>query len=69
MNTALAGRLERELHGLLADIGLLEQRTDEFTDQEPLVRRFLAAWRKVVDKMEREAIAQIEAGKTRVRIE
>ena len=68
MQTALAERLDREIHGLLADLGILEQRTDEFVDQEELVKRFIAAWVKVVDDIEEKVIKQVQAGKQKVKI-
>ena len=61
--TTIYQRLDREIHGLLADLGLMQQRTDEFVDQEELVKRFIEAWVKVVDKVEEKVIKQIEAGK------
>jgi len=64
----LAKRLDREIHGLLADLGILEQRTDEFVDQEELVKRFIKAWNEVVAKIEKEVIKQIEKGKKEVKI-
>jgi len=62
------GRLDREIHGLLTDLGIIEQRTDEFVDQEELVKRFMAAWREVVEKIEVKVIKQVKAGKTEVKI-
>jgi hypothetical protein len=56
-------RLEREIHGLMVDLGLDEQRRDEFLDQEGMVKRFMAAWEKAVEKIEEKVIKQIEAGK------
>jgi len=64
----LAERLDREIHGLLADLGILEQRMDEFVDQEDLVKRFMHAWVKVVEKIEQKVMKQVEAGKTKVKI-
>lgn len=64
----LAKRLDREIHGLLADLGILEQRTDEFVDQEELVKSFIKAWNEVVAKIEKEVIKQIEKGKKEVKI-
>ena len=64
----LIQRLDREIYGLLADLGILEQRTDEFVDQEDLVKRFISAWVKVVEKIEQKVLKQIEAGKTKVKI-
>lgn len=64
----LARRLDREICGLLVDIGLLEQRTDKFVDQEDLVKRFIGAWNKVVEKIEKKVLEQVEAGKTKVKI-
>jgi len=64
----LAKRLDREIHGLLADLGILEQRTDEFVDQEDMVKRFMRAWVKVVEKIEQKVMKQVEAGKTKVKI-
>ena len=64
----LAQRLDREIHGLLTAIGMLQQRTDEFVDQEELVKRFIAAWVKVVEKIEATVIKQVEAGETRVKV-
>jgi len=66
---ALAERLDREIYGLLVDIGILEQRTDEFVDQEDLVKRFISAWVKVVEKIEKKVLKQVEAGKTKVKVE
>ena len=68
ISTQIAQRLDREIHGLLVDLGILEQRTDGFVDQEKLVERFVTAWRKVVEKIERKVIKQVEAGKTKVKI-
>jgi len=65
----LAERLDREIYGLLVDIGILEQRTDEFVDQEDLVKRFISAWVKVVEKIEKKVLKQVEAGKTKVKVE
>jgi len=65
---ALAQRLDREIYGLLADIGIVEQRRDEFVDQEELVKRFIRAWVKVVEKIEQKVMKQVEAGKTKVKI-
>jgi len=64
----LAERLDREIYGFLADMGIVEQRTDEFVDQENLVSRFIAAWEKVVEKIEKNVLKQVEAGKTKVKI-
>ena len=64
----LAKRLDREIHGVLADLGILEQRTDEFVDQEGLVKRFIEAWGEVVDKIEKKVLKQVEKGKTEVNI-
>ena len=61
-------RLDREIHGLLIDIGLMQKRTDEFVDQEELVKRFIEAWVKVVEKIEKKVIKQVEQGKKRVKI-
>ena len=66
---ALAERLDREIHGLLVDIGIAEQRTDEFVDQEDLVKRFIQAWVKVVEKIEKKIMKQVEAGKMKVKVE
>ena len=66
---ALAERLDREIHGLLVDIGIAEQRTDEFVDQEDLVKRCIQAWVKVVEKIEKKVMEQVEAGKTKVKVE
>ena len=66
---ALAERLDREIYGFLVDIGILEQRTDEFVDQEDLVKRFISAWVKVVEKIEKKVLKQVEAGKTKVKVE
>ena len=68
LNKTLALRLDREIHGLLTAIGMLQQRTDEFVDQEELVKRFIAAWVKVVEKIEATVIKQVEAGETRVKV-
>ena len=65
---ALYERLDREIHGLLVDLGLMEQRTDEFVDQERLVKRFTEAWVNVVEKIEEKVVKQIEAGKTKVKV-
>jgi len=67
-SAALYKRLEREVHGLLADLGLMQQRTDEFVDQEDIVKRFIQTWVKVVDKIEVKVIKQIEAWKTKVKV-
>ncbi len=56
-------RLEREIHGLMVDLGLDEQRRDEFLDQEGMVKRFMEKWAKVVEKIEEKVIGQIERGK------
>jgi len=61
-------RLDREIHGLLADLGFMEQRTDEFVDQEGIVKRFRHAWVEVVDKVEEKVVKQVEAGKTKVKV-
>jgi len=66
---ALAERLDREIYGLLVDIGILEQRTDEFVDQEDLVKRFISAWVKIVEKIEKKVLKQVEKGKTKVKVE
>jgi len=64
----LAQRLDREIYGFLADLGIVEQRTDEFVDQEDLVKRFINDWVKVVEKIEKKVMKQVEAGKTKVAI-
>jgi len=61
-------RLEREIHGLLCDMGLATQRMDEFVDQEDLVKRFIGAWNAVVEKIEKNVMKQLAAGKTKVKI-
>jgi len=61
-------RLEREIHGLLADLGLMQQRTDEFVDQEELVQRFIKEWVKIIKKIEDKVVKQVEAGKTKVKV-
>ena len=66
--TAIYQRLDREIHGLLADLGLMQQRTDEFVDQEELVKRFIEAWVKAVEKIEEKVVKQVEAGKTKVKV-
>ena len=65
---ALAERLDREIHGLLVDIGIAEQRTDEFVDQEDLVKRFIAAGVMVVEKIEEKVMKQVKKGKMKVKI-
>jgi hypothetical protein len=60
--------LDREIHGLLVDMGMLEQRMDEFVDQEALVERFLKAWVKIVEGIEKDVIKQVESGKTKVKV-
>jgi hypothetical protein len=60
--------LDREIHGLLVDMGMLEQRMDEFVDQEALVERFLKAWVKIVEGIEKDVIKQVEGGKTKVKV-
>ena len=64
----LAKRLDREIYGFLADLGILEQRTDEFVYQEELVKKFIKAWNKVVEKIEKKVLEQIKKGKTEVKI-
>ena len=68
INLKLAQCLDREIYGFLVDMGILEQRTDEFVDQEKLVEQFVTDWRKVVEKIERKVIKQVEAGKRKVKI-
>ena len=65
---ALVERLDREIFGLLVDLGIVEQRTDEFVDQEDLVKRFIKEWVKVVEKIEKKVMKQVEKGKTKVKI-
>ena len=55
--------LEREIDCILAFVGVIEQRTDEFVDQEDLVKRFMAAWSKAVDKIQEKVIEQVKKGK------
>jgi hypothetical protein len=57
------GRLDREIHGFLVDMGVAVQRTDEFVPQEGMVKRFMAAWGKVAEEIEKKVIKQVEAGK------
>jgi hypothetical protein len=61
-------RLEREIHGFLCDMGMAAQRTDEFIDQEELVKRFIVAWNAVVEKIKTDVMKQVEAGKMKVKI-
>ena len=68
ISDTLAERIDREIHGLLADIGIIEQRTDEFVSQDDLVKRFMRAWAKVVDTIEETVIAQIDRGKMKVKV-
>lgn len=56
-------RLASEIHGLLVDMGLAQQRTDEFVPQEDMVTRFMDAWGRVADKIEAQVIKQVEKGK------
>lgn len=64
----LLKRLDHHIHGLLADIGVLEQRLDSFVDQEDIVERFIAAWDAVLIEVESSVISQIERGKKKVKI-
>jgi len=61
-------RLDREILGFLCDMGIMEQRTDEFIDQEKHVRKFLDKWRAALDKIEEKVMKQIDKGKTEVAI-
>jgi polysaccharide pyruvyl transferase WcaK-like protein len=60
---AIYARLEREIHGLMVDLGLDEQRRDEFLDQEGMVKRFMEKWAKTAEKIQEKVLKQIEAGK------
>lgn len=67
-NKKLLERLDREIHGFLVDMGIAQQRTDEFVDQEGMVKRFMDAWGKVADEIEKKVMKQVEAGKREVAI-
>lgn len=56
-------RLEREIHGLLVDLRIDEQRRDECIDQEGMAKRFMARWKTAVEKIEETVLKQIEQGK------
>jgi hypothetical protein len=60
--------LDREIHGLLVDLRLEDPKTDEFIPPEDMVKRFMAAWGKAVDVIEKKVVKQIEAGKTEIKI-
>ena len=68
MQTALAKKLDREIHGFLTDMGILEQRTDEFVDQEDIVERFHGALGEVIEKIEKDVVKQVKGGKRKVKI-
>ena len=68
LSAKLIERLDHEIFGLLCDLGLAQQRTDEFMDQEELVERFLIAWRKVITELRKKVIRQIEKGKTEIKL-
>jgi len=58
--------LDHEITGLLVDLRLEDPKTDEFIPPEDMVKRFMAAWGKVIDKIEKKVMKQVEAGKTEV---
>jgi len=62
-------RLDREIYGFMVDMRVADQSTDEFLDQEPMVKRFVKSWGTVVDKVRARVIKQIESGETEVNIE
>jgi len=68
MEMTLEQSLEREIHGVLADLGIMEQRTDEFVDQEDIVKRFHGALGAVLEAVEKDVIKQVKAGKRKVKI-
>ena len=61
-------KIDREIHGFLADLGIMEQRTDEFADQEDIEERFQDSLVKVIDKIEKNVLAQVKKGKTKVKV-
>jgi len=46
----------------------MEQRTDEFVDQDDIIDRFQDALGKVIDKVEKNVIAQVKKGKKKVKL-
>ena len=68
MHTTAEKRIDFEIHGLLADLGIMEQRTDEFVDQDDIIDRFQDALGKVIDKVEKNVIAQVKKGKKKVKL-
>lgn len=61
-------RLDREITGFLCDMGIMEQRTDEFIDQDKFVKKFMDKWTTALDKIEEKVMKQIDKGKTEVAI-
>jgi len=66
--TTVLDLLDHEITGLLVDLRLEDPKTDEFIPPEDMVKRFMAAWGKVIDKIEKKVMKQIETGKTEIKI-
>lgn len=60
--------LERQVHNLLSDLGLIEQRMDEFVDQQAMVNEFLKRWNEVVFDIRDDVLRQIAVGKRKIEL-
>jgi len=62
-------KLRNAIDDLLRTLGVLGQRTDEFVNQELMVKRFIKDWKPVVEGLRKTSIQQFKAkGKVKVKL-
>ena len=67
MNRVVLIRLRQAIDDLLSTIGVIGQRLDSLVNQEPMVKRFMKAWKPIVKGLRKSSIAQYKStGKIKV---